>query len=333
MPNHPEKEVGKSIKNDDLRLRIKQLVAGGLTGAITKSSVAPLERAKILLQIEGMTSSKTGTMKHSSPLKYNGLLNTIYTIIKDEGFLALYRGNGANVLRVIPVYALKFTFNDVFTDIWKADKTNPKHKLTFSQLIISGTCAGLFQTCITYPLETVRTRLSMGKGLGASYDGIADVFVRTIKTEGISGLYKGLGPTLVTGSPYVGLQMSGFELLLRERRRIGELIGTEQKYVVFLYENCYLLFAGALAGITAQTLTYPGDTVRRRMQTNGMLGKPKVYKNSVDCFTRIIRQEGVRKLYAGLSANLVRAIPGAAIQFWAYDFLKKSLGIYKKRHD
>mmetsp|Transcript_5425 Transcript_5425/g.6318 ORF Transcript_5425/g.6318 Transcript_5425/m.6318 type:complete len:343 (-) Transcript_5425:270-1298(-) len=287
--------------------RFRQLIAGGGAGAFTKTATAPLERVKILQQLQGM---KAGG---SHAPKYRGILGTIRTVVQEEGFLALYKGNGANVLRVIPVYALKFTFNDTFRDLVKVEG----QPLTFSRLILSGTMAGLFQTCVTYPLETVRTRLTLGKGLGVEYKGILDVFRQTIRTEGVGGLYKGIGPTFLTGSPYVGLQMTFYEIFKRNQPDL------EDNQVVM--KQVYRLVCGAVAGLIAQTITYPGDTIRRRMQTNGMKGEAKIYSNSIDCTRKLIQQEGFKALFNGYTANAVRCLPGAAIQFWAYDLLKNTL--------
>jgi len=292
---------------DATRTRIKQLIAGGASGAITKTAVAPLERIKILLQVQGM---KNSDVKH---FKYRGIVGSMRTVVQDEGFLALYRGNGANVLRVVPVYALKFTFNDTFKDMVRT----PGEDLSFVQLICAGTLAGLFQTFVTYPLETVRTRLTIGAGMGAKYTGIVDVLRQTVRHEGVAGLYKGIGPTILSGSPYVGLQMSFYEIFKRRMEKRKETN-------VFL-QQIEKLLSGAAAGVIAQTITYPGDTVRKRMQMNGMGGEAKLYTNSWDCTKKIVRAEGVKGLFNGLGANLVRCLPGAAIQFWAYDLVNSMI--------
>jgi len=287
------------------RIMALQLVAGGVSGAVTKTLTAPLERVKILLQLQGMKQSG----------KYKNIRHTLRTIVVEEGWIGLFRGNGANVLRVIPVYALKFSFNDTFKNLVRKSKDE---QLSVSQLMVAGTLAGLFQTCVTYPLETIRTRLTLGTGLGSQYSGIADVARATFRHEGFAGFYKGIGPTMLTGSPYVGLQMASYDLLNRPLPRY-----IEDPYTMQFAK----LFTGALAGIFAQTLTYPGDTVRRRMQTNGMAGEAKMYANSWDCVVKIVRIEGAGKLFAGSFANVVRGIPGAAIQFAAYDVCKVLLGI------
>jgi hypothetical protein len=299
---------------------ILELVAGGVSGVVTKTATAPLERVKILLQLQGMSAKrKLGATSDvnmrvpSTALKYRGIWHTLITVLKEEGLRGWFKGNGANVVRVVPVYALKFAFNDSFKDMFN----NKGEPLTFVQLMMSGTLAGLFQQCVTYPLETIRTRLTLGVLSHHKYHGIIDAFVTTLKHEGIRGLYKGLGPTILTGSPYVGLQMTFYEELNRNSPKF------QDKFT----NSIVKLFNGALAGIVAQTLTYPGDTVRRRMQTDGMLGEKKMYRNSWNCFMQIIRKEGIVTLFAGLNANIVRGIPGAAIQFATYDAMKVLFGV------
>jgi hypothetical protein len=285
------------------------LAAGAGAGAITKTCVAPLERLKILFQVQAMNQSP------GEAPKYRGVVHACRTVFAEEGMLAFWRGNGANVLRVIPVYALKFGFNDSFKQLVRKEGQT---RLSFSQLILSGSMAGLFQACITYPLELVRTRLTLGKGLGLQYRGIWDCLVQTVRGEGVRGLYKGLSPTILSGAPYVGLQMSFYEVNSRVAKdRFGLDAGSA----------LVKLACGASAGVCAQSLTYAGDTVRRRMQTDGAGGRARRYGGMVDCFVQVYRAEGVRGFFRGLHINCVRAVPGAAIQFLAYDSLKHLFGV------
>lgn len=183
-----------------IRKTLFQLIAGAGSGAITKTIIAPLDRIKILHQIQGMKPS-------SLPKKYDGIIQTGKIVIQEEGVLSLYKGNGANVLRVIPNYALKFMFNDFFKDLVK--KPNQMTPLTFNQLILSGSAAGFSQIILTYPLELVRTRLALSVDQSGStkFKGIYDCFKVTIQKEGVLSLYKGVGPTIFSGTPYIGLQV------------------------------------------------------------------------------------------------------------------------------
>lgn len=321
-------------------LMFLQVCAGAAAGAVAKTATGPLERIKILFQIQGMQGRDLVNPK------YRGILQTAWVVTKEEGFLALWKGNGANVLRVIPVYGLKFGFNDTF----KAIVAGPEKKvLTTSQLLWVGTLAGLFQTTLTYPLETVRTRLSIGPGQGVQYKGITDCFKQMLRTEGVPGLFKGFGPTMLSGAPYTGIQMTTYELLKRfsqpyvqyERKRSAQGGSTANlqspygrmvpeaavPYISPLFGNVifWQLFNGAMSGLVAQSVTYPGDTVRRRMQTNGAGGAERIYRNSIHCCKLIIQNEGYRGFFKGAWTNTVRAVPGAAVQFAAYEFFRDLL--------
>jgi hypothetical protein len=303
--------------------RTRQAMAGAGAGALTKTSVAPLERVKILFQIQGMQAQA------GERAKYRGLVQALRLIVREEGGLALWRGNGANCVRVVPVYALKFTFNDAFKDMVRSGQPGASGDLSVAQRMMAGTMAGLCQTTITYPLELIRTRLSLGAALsGVEYKGILDCLKLTVRHEGVAALYKGIGPTYISGAPYVGLQMTFFdvyrELLVPSGGSSGgdgDGSGGE-----FVGNIARMMAAGACAGMTAQTITYPGDTIRRRMQSNGIGGAKRIYDNSWQCLVKVATDEGVIGLYRGLGINIIRGIPGAAIQFAAYETLKSLLG-------
>eukprot|EP00939_MAST-03C_sp_MAST-3C-sp1_P001768 g1768.t1 len=278
-----------------------KMIAGALTGVVTKSSTAPLERVKILIQTQSMARSA------SSPV--GGVLPMLRRVVRQDGALALWRGNGANCIRVVPVYALKFTMNDVFRDLVRDQPDQKDEELSTAQLMACGTLAGLFQQGMTFPFEFVRTRLSLQMGSQKYYNGFWDCIAKTIRQEGPLSLYKGLAPTLIAGAPYVGLQMTFFT---RWKSLIGGVVHDENKTIT-------KLSSGALAGLCAQMITYPGDTVRRRMIANGAEGRERVYSSTLDCGRKIIRLEGIRGFYKGASANAMRCAPAAAIQFYCYD--------------
>jgi solute carrier family 25 phosphate transporter 23/24/25/41 len=294
-----------SQKKDATTLMLLQMLSGAAAGAVAKTATAPLERLKIIFQVQGMSS------KDLVAPKYTSLPQAFFLVMKEEGVMALWKGNGANVLRVIPVYGLKFAFNDSIKAV-VAGPTN--NKLSTSQLLWVGTLAGLMQTALTYPLETVRTRLTLGPEQGVKYNGILDCFRQMVKTEGVRGLFKGFGPTMVSGAPYTGLQMTSYEVMKR----------SAPDYLPPYLNNSVLiqLTAGAISGLIAQTVTYPGDTVRRRMQNNGAGGAVKTYSDSFHCTYMIWKYEGIAGFFKGSWTNTVRAVPGAAVQFAAYEFFK-----------
>jgi hypothetical protein len=132
----------------------RQLVAGAGAGAITKTSVAPLERLKVIFQVQGMYAKSGAADAVKRPTTIAGAARAIFDA---EGVRGFYRGNAANVLRVIPVYALKFSGNDFFRSLLSKEGTVP---LTTPRLLAAGAGAGALQILATYPLDLLRTRMS-----------------------------------------------------------------------------------------------------------------------------------------------------------------------------
>lgn len=227
----------------------------------------------------------------------------------------------------------------------------PAPALSFGSQMACGCFAGAVQILATYPLDLARTRLQLSEVVGARYRGIFHCLSLTVQREGAGALYKGLLPSLAAGVPYVGLQMSFYSQLkalpVWRRRADGSLtVGS-------------MLAAGSLAGIASQTISYPLDTVRHRMQADGLGGAARVYSGARNCIrmsapgcmqgkgglarshllmrpsclpapplflAAVLLKEGARGFFRGWLLNTARALPGAATQFCVYDSLKRLLG-------
>jgi len=297
----------------------KQLVAGACAGAITKTSVAPLERIKIILQVQGMT------MKAGQQPKYHGIVHTGMTVIREEGFLSLYRSNGVNCLRIVPVYALKFGLNDQFKLMIARPGQDPK-RLDKSQLVGCGAMAGFIQNLCTYPLDLVKTRLALAKDMGIRYNGIVDCIRTTIRTEGLFGVYKGWGLATCVVMPYVAIQLSCYDIFqryLKEHRIVERLVPAASLSAILLSKT----LSGGAAGLVTQLVTYPGNTMIKRNQANGMGGQAKAYDGTLDMIRKMVAKEGVRGFYKGVGVNVLKGIPNASIQFLAYDTMKLLLNL------
>lgn len=131
------------------------------------------------------------------------------------------------------------------------------------------------------------------------------------------GLYRGLSPTLVAMMPYTGLDFAIYEqlklLYLKRKKKEANLV--------------VLLFIGAFAGTVAQTACHPLDVVRKRLQLQGISGRPVQYKSMVDAAVRIVKTEGFGALYRGLQPMYVSAIPSAGVSYVVYESVKRMLGV------
>ncbi|RAL52864.1 hypothetical protein DM860_007632 [Cuscuta australis] len=296
---------------DHLPVFAKELIAGGAAGAFAKTSVAPLERVKILLQ--------TRTEGYRSL----GVFQSLKKLWKQESFVGFYKGNGASVIRIVPYAALHFMtyerYRSWILDNYSAFGTGPVVDL------LAGSAAGGTAVLCTYPLDLARTRLAYQvvdrtlennprcqRAQPAAYNGIKQVFQSVYSEGGVRALYRGVGPTLVGILPYAGLKFYIYEEL---KSRVAK----EHENSIMMRLSC-----GALAGLFGQTLTYPLDVVRRQMQVER--GNCR-YRSTREGLTVIVREQGWRQLFAGLSINYIKVVPSVAIGFTAYDAMKGWLRI------
>ncbi|KAF7830456.1 mitochondrial carrier protein CoAc1 [Senna tora] len=303
---------------DAMPVYVKELIAGGFAGALSKTSVAPLERVKILWQ--------TRTPGYHS----HGVYQSLNRIVKNEGFLGLYKGNGASVIRIVPYAALHFMTYDRYK-CWILDNCPMLGSGPVVDLL-AGSAAGGTSVLFTYPLDLARTKLayqvadtrgSIENGLKLVHsrpaqNGIKGVLTSVYKEGGVRGLYRGVGPTLTGILPYAGLKFYMYEKL---KMHVPE----EHRKSILMRLSC-----GALAGLFGQTVTYPLDVVKRQMQVgslqNSVHGEVR-YKNAFDGLRTIAANQGWRQLFAGVSINYIRIVPSAAISFTTYDMMKAWLGI------
>jgi len=220
-----------------------QLLAGGGAGAIARTVVAPLERVKILQQTGGASAANIGS--------------TLKTITTEQGFIALWRGNGVNVARIIPNLAIKFTCYDAFqTFMFPKGDTAYDTYGRFVRKLSAGSLAAATTITTIYPMDLARVRLMADSKVDMTYKGLFDCWTKTAAAEGgVRALYKGLGVALIGIVPYSAIAFSSYDLF-KQQLSVDPLV---QRQWWFPWAK---LAAGACAGLVAQTLTFPLDTIR-----------------------------------------------------------------------
>lgn len=138
--------------------------------------------------------------------------------------------------------------------------------------------------------------------------------LKIIREEGgVRALYRGLVTTAVGVAPYVGINFAAYEFLR------GVITPPGKNSVV------RKLVCGALAGSISQTLTYPFDVLRRKMQVTGMKGGSVKYDGALHALSSVVKTEGVKGLYRGLWPNLLKVAPSIATSFFTYELVKELL--------
>ncbi|BFZ58019.1 hypothetical protein PYCC9005_005077 [Savitreella phatthalungensis] len=282
-------------------------IAGGMAGCVSRTVVSPLERMKIIFQIQTPGSHN-----------YNGVWATLVKMWKEEGWRGYMRGNGSNCLRIFPYSAIQFASYNVYRPFFLAEGET---ELTVGMRLIAGGIAGITSVAMTYPLDITRTRLSLQcADLSISrtetpgmWGTMKDIF----KNEGgFMGLYRGIMPTIYGVAPYVGLNFAVYESV---RKRFSTYEGGEPTAME-------KLAAGAISGAVAQSLTYPFDVLRRRFQVNTMMGNP--YSSTWHACKVIFAREGIRGFYQGLAANLLKVIPSMSSSWLTFEMTRSYMTKY-----
>jgi len=283
----------------------KDLLAGGTAAAISKTAVAPIERVKLLLQVQD--AQKT------IGKKYTGIIDCFTRVAKEQGFWSLWRGNLANVIRYFPTQALNFAFKDTYKKLFieGVDKKTQFWKF-FAGNLASGGAAGATSLCFVYPLDFARTRLAadVGKGAEREFTGLTNCIGKIFKTDGILGLYRGFFVSVQGIIIYRASYFGFFDT-------VKAMVAKDPKKVNFFVAWGIAQVVTVGSGVTS----YPWDTVRRRMMMQS--GRKEIlYKNTWDCAVKIFRNEGPRAFFKGALSNVFRGTGGALV-LAIYDEIKK----------
>lgn len=229
------------------------LAAGGVSGAVSKTITAPLEKVKLAIQTQDSNPRIiSGEMK-----RYTGMGNCFTRHISELGPQSLWRGNVANCIRYVPTAACNLMFKDTIKRMFpKFDKNKELGKFAATQ-IASGSLAGGLTNTLVYPLIYVRTALGADIGKVKAYNGVADCLTKTVKQNGVMALYNGIGPSTVGIVVYRGVQFGMQDTLkaFNPYQKDTSMIGLVSKFTV-------AQIAVSLSGLAA----YPLDTMQRRLQ-------------------------------------------------------------------
>jgi len=275
---------------------IENFVLSGCAAVISKTASAPIERVKLMIQNQD-EMIKAGRLQ----IPYKGPIDCFQRVVREEGIRYLWRGNVANCIRYFPTQALNFMFKEKFKLLFKANKTDT-YAQTFGKNVFSGGAAGALSLTFVYSLDYARTRLAndakVAKKGGSSerqFNGLFDVYRKTIASDGVQGLYRGFVVSCVGIVVYRGFYFGLYDT-------VKPLLDPKGGFFVSL-------IIGYGVTVTAGLLSYPVDTIRRRMMMTS--GQAVKYKGSIDCAVQIIKNEGFMSMMKGAGANILRGMAGA----------------------
>ena len=287
----------------------QDLAVGGTAAAISKTIVAPIERVKLLLQVQAASK------QIAEADQYKGIIDCFVRIPREQGALSFWRGNLANVIRYFPTQALNFAFKDTYKKIFLSGVDKKKQFWRyFVGNLASGGAAGATGLCFVYPLDFARTRLAadVGKDAGSrEFTGLGNCIATIAKRDGVKGLYQGFGVSIQGIIVYRAAYFGTYDTAK------GMLPDPKNTPIVISWLIAQTVTTGA--GI----ISYPFDTVRRRMMMqSGRSKEERMYKGTIDCWRKIRQQEGGKAFFKGAFSNILRGTGGALVLV-LYDELKK----------
>ncbi|CAI6007031.1 unnamed protein product [Closterium sp. NIES-65] len=282
-----------------------RLLSGAVAGGVSRTAVAPLETVRT-----HMMCADAGSVAA------NGSMTRVFKwVVEKEGWAGLFRGNAINVLRVAPSKAIEmFTYETVKRALTPTPGLPAPLPFPLPLPIssIAGSSAGIASTVLMYPLELVKTRLTVSPHL---YRGFLHAFHRIAREEGVGALYRGLAPSVMGVIPYSGANFFAYDALCTAYRKAAK---------VKQIDPLTTLLIGSTAGCFAAASTFPLEVTRKQLQM-GATGGRMAYRGMLHCMRCIVREHGVKGLYRGVVPSCVKMMPAAGISFMCYEVLKRML--------
>ncbi|KAJ2895748.1 mitochondrial thiamine pyrophosphate carrier 1 [Zalerion maritima] len=303
--------TGERLKDEGSRLQV--VAAGATAGLISRFIVAPLDVVKIRLQLQTHSLSDPVSQLNLPPGTpvYKGTLPTIKHILANEGLTGLWKGNIPAEMMYVCYSAVQFTAYRSTTMLLHRmfGKGTIPHP---AESFISGASAGFCATAATYPLDLLRTRFA-AQGNDKVYTSLFRA-VRDIKRdEGYRGFFRGISAGVGQIVPFMGMFFALYETL---RLPLGQF------NLPFSSGDAT---AGIISSVIAKTAVFPLDLVRKRMQVQGPTRSRYIHKNIpqytgiIKTLRDILKNEGRRGLYRGLTVSLIKAAPASAVTMWTYE--------------
>ncbi|CAA7404949.1 unnamed protein product [Spirodela intermedia] len=281
----------------------KYLIAGGVAGAASRTATAPLDRLKVLLQVQTAKAN---------------IIPAIKDIWKEGRLLGFFRGNGLNVVKVTPESAIKFYTFEMLKGVIVNLRGEDMNDIGASGRLIAGGLAGAVAQTAIYPIDLIKTRLQTHPSEAGRAPHLGKLSRDIWLQEGPRAFYRGLIPSLLGIVPYAGIDLAAYETL-KDLSRTYILENSEPGPLVQL--GC-----GTISGALGATCVYPLQVIRTRMQAQPTNAEA-AYTGMGDVFWRTYRKEGFRGFYKGIFPNLLKVVPAASITYLVYESMKKNFAL------
>ncbi|KAJ2688718.1 Mitochondrial carrier protein ymc2 [Coemansia spiralis] len=288
---------------------VKDCLAGSVGGIAQVFAGQPFDTVKVRLQTQ--------------PELYRGTIDAVRKTIQNDGFGGFYKGTTTPLVGVGLCVSIQFLVMEHMKRTFAKINGTPNGQapnLSAAQLYMAGATAGVANSIVSGPVEHIRVRLQVQTaGSAAQYRGPIDCIGQIYRGFGLCGIYKGQVATVIREFNGYGMYFLAYEALVqRTMRQTGRRRDELSSGLVCLY--------GAAAGFAMWLTSYPIDVIKSKLQTDGFAAGARKYNGTIDCAQKIMRQEGVRGFFRGITPCLLRAAPANAATFIGFEMAMRVLG-------
>ncbi|OBT77039.1 hypothetical protein VF21_02962 [Pseudogymnoascus sp. 05NY08] len=270
-------------------------IAGGVAACGAVTATHPFETVKIRMQLQGELQGKA-----QQPKLYKGPIHGVTVIVRNEGLRGIYRGIGAAYIYQVLLNGCRLGFYEPLrataTKVVYGDSTVQSLGVN----VFSGASSGILGAAAGSPFFLIKTRLQSFSpmrpvGTQHKYKNALDGFRSIYGTEGLRGLYRGVGAAMVRTGFGSSVQLPTYFFA---KRRLVKHFGMEEGPALHLASS-------TASGFVVCCVMHPPDTIMSRMYNqNGNL-----YKGVYDCLAKTVRTEGFLAIYKGYLPHLARILP------------------------
>jgi solute carrier family 25 protein 14/30 len=224
------------------------------------------------------------------------MIHTFIKVYKEEGLIALYNGLSPALLRQASYGTIKIGLYHLFKN-QLTNYTNQQDEV-FHMNIIAGVSSGAVAAAIANPTDVLKVRLQAATSFHYKQN-IVRAFMTIYNTEGLRGLYRGVGPTSQRAGLVAGVLLPSYDLFKKIIIQSGAL---GDDFITHL-------IASFLAGVAGAVVTNPIDVIKSRMMNQSISSSHYYYSSSFDCFIKSIKSEGLMSLYRGFIPSYLRLGP------------------------
>lgn len=299
--------------------QMKQAISGAASGFITRTFTQPLDVLKIRFQLQVEPVATSGV----SQSKYTSIAQACRLIYREEGLLAFWKGHNAGQILTMTYAIMQFwSYEQIELRLRQYPYMSTRTNLTH---FVAGGSAGCLGAIASMPFDVIRTRV-VGQDHNQRHSSMFRLLPIIAQEEGVQGLFRGLGTTLLQIGPLIGFNFMFYHYITD---LVTKMSGHDHQKLSIATS----LLTGAASGVLSKVILYPLDFIKKRLQLQGFLNARRSFGHNqtchgiIDCMKKTLQEEKISGFYKGMYPTLMKSGLTTAFYFSIYDAFKELLKV------